>query len=669
MAYADDMKTRAITLLLILATLTLPRGMGQPVPTHAAPLRAVQAPVLKWQRGGCYSSWCETGWYSSPAVADLDGDGTIEVIGSAYSIVVLDGPTGTLEWRVASGHDRSEPGASNVGRTWPGIVIADLDGDGDLEIATAHGGGYVSIYSDLGYFETGWPRHPTENELRGLSVYDLDGDGTFEIVVTGALGSRTNTWVYEHNGTLRAGWPQLNNDSGYAWGVYNDNAAVGDLDGDGMGEIVVPSDVHYICAYESNGTQIPAHSMYGGKGWGKVGVWESLDTELRGWGTCSAADGRNERYRANFAHGPAVIADVDRDGATEVVAVGNVYDCIPRYPSRYNGPFIFNADRSRFKAGSFDWSSTPVDTGLPLSEDYNLIENNQPNPVVADLDGDSLSETLYSSYDGKVHAFWLDKTEHGNWPYSVYSAAEGFYRFASEPAVADLDNDGHAEVIFASWPQKGNNRVGKLHILDYLGNPLHEVTLPSPFSGDWNSGLAAPTLADIDGDPDLEVVLNTAHSGLVAYDLPGTAEARILWGTGRWNYRRSGSPQGLDLRKEVNRVSADQGDTLTYTLTLVGSGAPITLTDAIPAGAAYLPGSASRQPPLGSLLADAAGVTWTGSLTPNAVLQVTFAVAVTASGPLAIINQARADDGQQAIEAAATAIANGLDVYLPLILK
>ena len=23
----------------------------------------VQRPVLKWQHGGCYSSWCETGWY------------------------------------------------------------------------------------------------------------------------------------------------------------------------------------------------------------------------------------------------------------------------------------------------------------------------------------------------------------------------------------------------------------------------------------------------------------------------------------------------------------------------------------------------------------------------------------------------------------------------------
>jgi hypothetical protein len=510
----------------------------------SVPLRAttgvIQAPVLKWQKGGCYSSWCETGWYSSPAVADLDGDGTMDVIGSAYTIFVLNGKTGNLEWQVASGHDRSQPGADNVGRTWPGIVVADVDGDGQSEIVTAHSGGVVCVYNSAGYFKPGWPQQPITDELRGLSAYDLDGDGKMEIIVTGALGSRTNTWVYQYDGTLRAGWPQLSDDSGYAAGVYNANASVGDLDGDGAGEIVVPSDVHYICAYEQNSSQIPANAMYGSKGWGKVGVWESLDVELRGWGECNGV--RAESYRTNFADGASVMADVNQDGAMEVVATGNVYDCDAGYPpSRYDGVYIFNADRSRFNASGFDWRTWPVDTGAPISEDYDVIESAEPNPAVADLDGDGKLEIIYPSYDGRVHAFWLNKTEHGQWPYSVYNASEGFYRFASEPVVADLDNDGKAEVIFASWTQIGSNRTGKLHILDYLGNVIHEVDLPAAFSGDWNGALAAPTLDDIDGDGELEVVLNTAHSGLVAYDLPGTSNARVLWETGRGNYQRTGS--------------------------------------------------------------------------------------------------------------------------------
>ena len=519
-------------------------GFQNGLTSEATSPQTIQAPVLKWQHGGCYSSWCETGWYSSPAVADLDGDGAAEIIGSAYSIVALDGDTGAVEWKINSGYDRSKvhnPN-DNVGRTWPGIVIADIDGDGQLEIATAHGGGYVAVYDAQGYFESGWPKQPSGNELRGLAVYDLDADGSMEVIVNAAVGSKTNTWVYEHNGVLRAGWPQLNNDTGYAAGIYNDNAAVGDLDGDGAGEIVVPSDVHYVCAYEANGVQIPANSMYGAKDWGKVGVWESLATEIQGWGTCASSDGREERYRPNFAHGPSTIADVNGDGSNEVVVVGNVYDCIPGYPSKYNGPYIFNIDRSRFNDGTYNWESAPIDTGAPLSENYNEIENNQPNPVVADLDGDGNLEIIFSSYDGRVHAFWLDKTEHGNWPYSVdHHGTEGYFRFASEPTIADLDNDGYAEVIFASWTQKGSNQTGKLHILDYQGNVNHEVSLPSAFgSPNWNGALAAPTLANIDSDADLEVVLNTANSGFVAYDLPGTANAKILWGTGRGNYQRNG---------------------------------------------------------------------------------------------------------------------------------
>ena len=51
--------------------------------------------------------------------------------------------------------------------------------------------------------------------------------------------------------------------------------------------------------------------------------------------------------------------------------------------------------------------------------------------------------------------------------------------------------------------------------------------------------MAAPTLANIDSDADFELVIGTAHTGLVAYDLPGSANARILWGTGRGSMLRS----------------------------------------------------------------------------------------------------------------------------------
>ncbi len=96
----------------------------------------VRAPVLKWQYGGCYSSWCETGWYSSPAVADTNGDGKNEVIASAYSLWALNGENGALLWRAGTTNNR----------TWPGVVVADIDRDGQKEIVIAQSGGWVSVY-------------------------------------------------------------------------------------------------------------------------------------------------------------------------------------------------------------------------------------------------------------------------------------------------------------------------------------------------------------------------------------------------------------------------------------------------------------------------------------------------------------------------------------------
>jgi hypothetical protein len=497
---------------------------------------AINAPVLKWKEGGCYDGWCETGWYSSPAVADLDGDGRPEVIASAYSIVALDGATGALQWRVKSGHDRNEPEADSVGRTWPAIWAVDVDGDNQFEIVTAHGSGWVSLYNHQGYLETGWPKRPSTSELRGLFIKDIDHDGTAEIIVSAAVSSKTSTWVYEHTGSLRAGWPQLDNSSGFAYGLFNDNVWAADLDGNGESTIVVPSDVHYICVYGPDGVLHPASTIYGDKTWGAVGVWESLATEIRGWGQCNGE--RDESNRANFAQGASVIVDVDGDGHEEIVATGNMYDCsVGHPPGLYTALFIFNADRSRFKKGAWNWEQAPVDTGAPLSEDYLVIENCQPNPAVADLDCDGVKEVLFASYDGRVHAFWMDKTEHANWPYSVYQSSEGFYRFASEPVVADLDRDGCSEVLFTSWPAKTDigMRLGKLHVLDCHGSLLHELDLPMPKNQaiHWNGALPAPTIANIDGDSDYELVINTVHAGVIAYDLPKTSGARIQWRSGR----------------------------------------------------------------------------------------------------------------------------------------
>lgn len=88
----------------------------------------VSAPVLKWQRGGCFASYCQTGWYASPAVADIDNDGQPDVLWGSYDLVALNGATGALKWR-----------AANANRVWPGVAVADLTGNGTLEVIVGRG--------------------------------------------------------------------------------------------------------------------------------------------------------------------------------------------------------------------------------------------------------------------------------------------------------------------------------------------------------------------------------------------------------------------------------------------------------------------------------------------------------------------------------------------------
>ena len=495
---------------------------------------AVSAPVLKWAYGGCVSGpYCQTGWYSSPAVADLDGDGLPDVVWGSYDVVALNGATGTLKWR-----------GPNSSRVWPGIAIADLTGNGTLEVIVGRSGDQVTVYDRLG--NVVWTRNPFGfGEVRTLAVTDLENDGQLEIIAGRAgNGDTLQLNVFEPNGTVRSGWPARHNgDPGNGWGMYNENVAVADMNGDGYKEVFGPTDTHYITALDRNGNQLPVNGRYTGRQyWSEVGVHVSDAVDVRGYAICGT------EHRPNFADSAPVVADVNGDGIPELIVIGNVYNCGTNpYTDLYHMPFILKLDRTRWSGSGFDWTTIPPDPGAggrPRSEDYNVIENAVPNAVVADLDGDGFMEILYASYDGKVHAYWLDKTQHGSWPYTVPSTGINGdnFRFASEPVVADLDNDGHAEVIFTSWPKKGTNGRGQLHILNYLGVELFRVDLPAPdLNGGENGGLGAPTLANIDSDADLEVVVGTIASGLVAYDLPNTANARVLWGTGRGSFRRTGA--------------------------------------------------------------------------------------------------------------------------------
>lgn len=503
----------------------------------------VPTPVLKWRNGGLTPAQYNKGLYSSAAVADLNGDSKKEIVWASYRIYCFDGATGNVLWSFYAGTDRANPDYYQAIGSYASVVIADINGDGQLEIVVANELGWLCAYTKDGYFLPGFPTRPTgrTDTITSLSAFDLDGDGKLEIIIGWAAVNNLNCCIVRYDGSVASGWPQyLPNEFVNALGIYNANIAVADLDGDGYGELIVPSDTGKTCAYRRDGSPLPANAVFGTYNtWPKVTNYEAYQNEKAGWAP-------NAQFWMGTDH-PATVADVNGDGTYEIVIVGEVYTNPPsgNYVSLYSSPFIYNVDRTRFNKGGLNWEDSLPRTGAPLSVDNNLITPKRSNPVVADLDGDGNKEILTSSSDGKLHCYWLDKTEHYSWPFAVTKSGEGIIRFSSEPVAVDLDGDGTPEVIFTTWPQYYSNKGGELFILNYKGEVLQEVALPYGDNGyvgelNFDGCLAAPTVDDVDGDGQPEIVLGTVYAGLLVYDLPGCVAGAEPWPTGRGDYARTG---------------------------------------------------------------------------------------------------------------------------------
>lgn len=233
----------------------------------------------------------------------------------------------------------------------------------------------------------------------------------------------------------------------------------------------------------------------------------------------------NERLMAAFTHSKAVIADLDGNGANEVVVVGDLFDrleeSLPIQVHQYQELFIFNGDRTRFNGA---WAVEPTVKEPPLTpfalEDHLFMERCMPDPVCADLDGDGRLEILYPGYAGKLNCYSLDHTQHGSWPINVYDGST--VEYPSSPVVTDLNGDGVPEVVFTTYTQKQGTKNGSLYIADNKGNVLQKLELPAVVGAggvEPNGGIAPPVIADVDGDGRAEIVLQTYRSGVTVYDL------------------------------------------------------------------------------------------------------------------------------------------------------
>jgi hypothetical protein len=324
-----------------------------------------------------------------------------------------------------------------------------------------------------------------------------------------------------------------------------------DLLSSGTLQVLEGTDVHYINAFFLNGTSVPG---YNGKFWGQIGAYLDSNTEKIGYGTCSPTSGT---LRTNWADAACSVYYIS--GKPKIVIVGNSHDCgFSPYKNVFESMWIFNADRTRYvnisRGAEFNWTK-PINTKSALSEDYNVIQSSPTNVAIGDVNGDGIMDFIFPAYDGKLYAYSENqKPLSQNFPLSITSPGQSFIEFASEVTIADIDNNGKAEIIFTTWTQSGSKNYGSLYILNWDGTIVQKLALPKvgvPSTQNYGGALAAPTLFKDPTSGNLKIVINSIYAGLVLYEIPNSQNSRIIWGTSKGNYLRDGVYSGGSSKSPV----------------------------------------------------------------------------------------------------------------------
>jgi len=514
----------------------------------------------------------QTGWYASPLIADLDGDGSNELIAAYYSVYLFDS-AGVL---LADSDDGDD------GRVYAPHVVVDLEGDGSREIIVGRGNQVVA-YSWSGMssaLDRRWVADTTtagnQPEVRGLAAADLDGDGLIEVVATTTQTASTQeggaqVFVFDVDGRSyqpadghQPAWPRYNDRSGEGndadrngqghsgYGCYGLNVAIGNIDDDPELEIIATYDNHHIQAFNHDGVAIDSAPWFTNRAsdfsgerltWGQFIRWADPEVE---------ADHYHE-HTGEWPHpswaewlqwtaSPPNIVDLDDDGDNEVLGIPNVEMHEPYETQAYALMVLEGAygDASRSAMRLSGWEDLPRGE-RPILVDGWYPPMGIPAAVTANLQGDDRPEIIASLNDGFLYAF--DADAEMLWRFNYLHGHPVIY--ASEPVLADLNQDGSPEVLFTTYGAPDVTDSGRLFVLAADGTPLHDIALPNPGSnGNGNGAPAAPTVGDLDGDGELEVFVQTFDHGMDVFTVPGSGDACLPWPTARGGPLRMGQPNG-----------------------------------------------------------------------------------------------------------------------------
>jgi len=378
-------------------------------------------------------------------LADLDGDGDLDaVFGNLHgeqNRLYLNGGSGNFE---PSGFFPADTDCTQA------LALGDLDGDGDLDILLGNQGLNGLYMNDgTGRYSDSSSLLPADSDFTtAVALGDIDGDGDLDALIGNFWGQANRLYLNDGTGAF--------SDASFLLPPFADSTAaiaLADVDGDGD-----------LDAFIGNGNG-QENRLYLNDGGGNfVGPLALLPAHSDP--TCAVAFG-----------------DVDGDGDPDIL-IGNCFS--------FGGPV-----QNRLYRNNGNGSFTDATASLPAIADLTLAV------AFGDVDGDGDLDAIIGN--GGINGADPRNLLYVNDGTGTFSdALVGFPAdFADTRAIAlaDVDGDGDLDVLFGNAGSYG--RQNTLLLNDGLGR-FSDATELFPSLLDETYSIA---LADVDGDGDPDAVI------------------------------------------------------------------------------------------------------------------------------------------------------------------